>query len=311
MAESNSSKSASASNEDAKAKSTQAVVEYLQAPRRKRKSYVILAAGQNIDPDTVQAIQRFMRTNYPKLSFITVRSTDDLLKYGQRNIVLAIIDDQLTERRETLSAIRKIKEQKPEGSLPTLFLTRDPAALVEVYHQDMPAWHEVDEYIQFADLPRHAMFRKIKAGIETKYQRRGRRYKVSMPVHFQILDSGDKKFLGSILDFSIHGALLSVQDNEHHFTARDQILIHIPLSKYIKGESDIFKVSAKVRRVLISGDKAGVSWEYVSEEKLNTLTRLLLAIVDTSLAKSANITRSKIAQTQAAAQPPHSSTSQS
>ena len=305
MAESNSSKTASATEDPkGKSKSTQAVVDYLQAPRKKRKSYIILAASQNIDTDTIQAIQRFIKSQYPKLTFVTIKNPDDLLKYSQKNIVLAIIDDQLTKREETLKIIKKLKEQKSEGPLPTLFLTKEPEELVSAYKKELHAWHEVDEYIEFPDAPRHAIFRKIKTGIETKYQRRGRRYKVNIPVFFQVLDSGEKKFPGTIVDFSIHGALLTVNQSQHHFSAKDQIIVHIPLSKYIKGEADIFRLSARVRRVLISGDKAGISWEYLSDEKVTTMTKLLMSIVNVALAKSASATRLRIAQANEAAKLP-------
>ena len=54
MSESNSSKNASAAEDSkGKGKSGQAIEEFLQAPKKKRKSYVILAAGDGVDADTI------------------------------------------------------------------------------------------------------------------------------------------------------------------------------------------------------------------------------------------------------------------
>ena len=297
--DSNNSKLSSGDESKGKGKTNQAVVDYLQAPRKKRKSYVVLATGPSVDQDTVNAIQRFMRSQYEKLSFVVVKSLDDLVKYSTRNIVLAIVDDRLSTRFETLDTIRKLKEQKTDGPMPTLFLTRDSQELINEYQKILKVWHEVDEYIVVTEVARHAIFTKIKAGLDNNNQRRGRRYKVAIPIHFKLLDSGEKIYKGNILDFSIHGALLSVEDDAHHFALKDQILCLIPISQYVKGDTDVFRMSARVRRVLISGDKAGISWEYISEAKVTTMTSLLTSIVDVSLAKSAAGTRAKIIRAQA------------
>jgi hypothetical protein len=298
--ESNSSKSAGGGEEPkGKSKSNQAVVDYLQAPRKKRKSYVVLAAGANMDSDTVSAIQKFMRTSFTKYSFVVARSPDDFLKYTARNIVLAIVDDELTDRDSTLRLVRKAKESKTDGPMPTLFLTKEPNALLKSYQRELQLYHEVDEYLNMADISRHAIFTKIKSGIESRSQRRGRRFKVSIPVSFQALETGETKYQGTIEDFSIYGALLSVEANVHYFSSKDQLLIHIPLSQYVKGQPDIFRVAARVRRVLISGYQAGISWEYMSDEKMAVMTKILTTIVDASLNRSAAVTRAKIAKAQA------------
>jgi hypothetical protein len=298
MADSNSQKNAASDDQKSKGKSGQAIEEFLQAPKKKRKSYVILAVGSTMDPDTTIAIQRFMKTQYPKLSFVTARNGEEVIRYATRNIVLTIIDDEFLPRKETLQLVKSLKEGKNDGPMPTLFLTKDATALVEAYQKELLTWHEVDEYVEFETAPRHAIFRKIKSGIETQYRRRAKRFKVDMPVHFQILDTGDAKYEGHILDFSIHGALIKTPSGIHNFSTKDQVIVHIPLSKYVKGEADILRISARVRRVLISGDQAGISWEYITDEKVAIMTRLLFAIVDSALMRSASATRAKIAKNQ-------------
>ena len=108
-------KSASGGEESpGKGKTMQSVVEHLQAPRRKRKSFVVMAAGPNSDADTINAIQRFMKSQYAKISFVVLNSLSDLVKYSSRNIILALVDDELEDRALTMQTIRKIKEKKTD-----------------------------------------------------------------------------------------------------------------------------------------------------------------------------------------------------
>ncbi len=299
MADSTSIKNASgAEDSKSKGKSGQAIEDFLQAPKKKRKSYVILATGDGVDEDTVAAIQKFMKTQYSKISLVIAKNSEEVLRYSTRNVILTIIHDEFVSRPETLAIVRKLKEAKTDGPMPTLFLTKNAPALVDHYQRELLPWHEVDEYVQHEDVPRHDIFRKIKSGIETQFRRRAKRFKVDMPLHFQVLDTGDVKYEGRLIDFSLHGALISTTSGVHNFSTRDQIMVHLPLSKYVKGEADILRISARVRRVLISGDQAGLSWEYLSDDKLAVMTKLLFAIVDSSLAKSANATRTRLSKNQ-------------
>jgi hypothetical protein len=304
MASDNNSKSAVAGDEPkSKVKTSQSVVEHLQAPRRKRRSFVVMAAGPSIEVDTANAIQRFMKSQFPKMSFVLLKSLDDLVKYSSRNIVLALVDDELDERTVILQTIRKIKEKKTDGPMPTLFLTRNGTALVEAYRAELARWHEVDEYIDLHQSPRHVLFTKMRGVLDGKNQRRGRRFKVQIPVTFQVLDTGEKQYQGVLVDLSIHGAQLSVETGIHNFSGKDQLLVHLPIGRFIKSDADVFRVSGKIRRVMISGAKAGITFEYMSDEKITNMTALVASIVDQSLAKSAAATRAKIARNEASADP--------
>lgn len=295
MASDNSTKT-SPSQEDNRADkkgSAPAMADYLQAPRKKKKSIVVLGVGPNLDLDVVSGIQKFFATQYPRLVMMTVKSPEELVKLGNKNVVLTLLDDELAQRADVLKAARRLKEQRSSAPLPTLFLTADVPALIAEYQSQLPLWHEVDDYINMVDSPRHALFSKIKSCLENQNQRRARRFKSTVPMTFQTLDSGEHRFSGEILDLSLHGALISVQGKEHQFSTKDQLIIHFPLSQYVHGRADFFKVSARVRRVIISGDKAGISWEYLTPEKVGTLTEILMTVVNTSLSRSAAATRAR------------------
>jgi hypothetical protein len=270
-----------------------AMSDYLQAPRKKRKSFVAFGMGPNLDADTISAIQKFFATQYPKLVVLTVKSPDELVKLASRNIVLTLIDDEFAERGETLKAVRTLKEKRSDAPLPTLFLTKDVPSLIASYQGHLPLWHEVDDYLSLAESPRHKLFEKIKSCLENRNQRRARRFKTNIPITFQILDSGEHRFQGEIVDFSLHGAMLAATGNAHRFSTKDQLVIHFPLSQYVHGKADFFRISARVRRVIISGDKAGISWEYLTGEKVGTLTEILTSIVSAGLSRAAASTRQR------------------
>jgi hypothetical protein len=270
-----------------KVKSAPLMSDFLQVPKKKRRSFVVIASGPNLDAELSGAVKKFIESQYPQLNLLLVDSAEDLVKIASKNIILILVDDELAERPQTLSIIRFMKEQKTDGPLPSLFFTKNPAALITEYQAQLNLWHEVDDYISVSDIQRHALFSRIKSVLDHRNQRRARRFKTNIPVMFQILESGEHKFHGEIVDFSLHGALISCAAHGHQFTLKDQLVVHFPVSQFLKGQSDIMRVSGRVRRVLISGNKAGISWEHLSDIKAAMLTEMLTSLVNVSLARAA------------------------
>jgi hypothetical protein len=280
-------------------KNLQGVVDYLQAPRKKRKNFVVVATKNVTDQETTDAIVRFVKANYPKYAVATPQNMDEFLRQFSRNIILTVIDDEFVEREQTLNLIKTMKERKSESPIPTLFLTRDPEALIDAYTKTLYMWHEIDEYAVPALIPRHYLFAKIKNGIDERYRRRGRRFKVNFPAVFTVLDSGGTRFEGRIVDMSVHGGLIEGPKG-HVFNPKDQITVHLPLGRFVKDlGADVLRVSARVRRIFISGNTAGLSWEYLTDAKTEALTKMLASIIDATLYKQASQTRARIAKANA------------
>ena len=291
--------------EETKGKGQQALVDYLQAPRKKRKSFVIFAPGPSADTETYQAMIRYVKATYPKFAVATPQNAEEFMRQFSRNIVLAVIDDQFVGLDETLDLVKMLKTMKSDAPVPVLFMTREPDKLIAGYRDKLALWHEVDEYIVPAASTRPYLFAKIKHGVDDRYRRKSRRYKAQFPVVYTILDSGEKKFKGTIIDMSVHGALLKTED-QHTFTLRDQIIVHMPYGLFVpETESDILRVSAKVRRIFIAGDRAGISWAHLSDSKLEQLSRMMTSIVNVALGRAAAVTRAKIAKADAEAKHPH------
>jgi DNA-binding response OmpR family regulator len=283
----------SEAKEESQAEKKKAVVEYLQAPRKKRKSYIVLAFGENFDPDTAGTITKYVKTQFPKLSIATPKSLDEFTKQFNRQIQLVIADDHFIEQEPTLEILRRLKEKKHESATPVLFLTKDSESLIENYSKHLSMWHEVDDYIVLDQTSRPSLFQKIKNGVDGKNQRRSRRYKTSFAARYTLLDNEEKKLECEVVDISLHGALLRTL-TPHVFSTKDQLVIHIPYGNYIKEDAaDIIRIAARVRRVFINGDVAGLSWEHINETKLIQLTKLLRALVGSGVSKLANAARSK------------------
>ena len=78
----------------------------------------------------------------------------------------------------------------------------------------------------------------------------------------------------------MHGGMLQKQKSAPLFKNGDQIKLTIKVKDEIdKNHGDTLVLTAKVRRADIGGEKAGVSWEFLSEDKAE---KLLTYITDMS-----------------------------
>jgi|GEM_PF-819975 len=251
---------------------------YLQGPRKKRKNYVIFALGDRFDKDLSFSMESFVKKDYPHLAISTPRSADELTRQFGRNISLLVMNDEFAEKNTVMNLIRALKEKRKNETIPVLFLTRDAEDLVKIYHRELLLYHESDEYIVYPGNARQQIMARIKAGIDNQNHRRSRRYAVN--IHASVFHLNKNAILeGKIVDLSMHGAVVSA-DRDIIFRLGDQIKISIPIHEYIQYEfGDFIKISAKVRRVYISGNKVALSFEHVTDGQAHLIGQLLLAIV--------------------------------
>lgn len=257
---------------------------YLQGPRKKRKNYVILALGERFDKDLGFAMESFIKKDYPQLAISSPRTPDELTRQFGRNISLLVINDEFTEKTSVMNLIRVLKEKRRNETIPVLFLTRNAEDLVKIYHKELLLYHESDEYIVYPGNPRQQIMARIKAGVDNQNHRRSRRYNVNLQVTVFHLNK-DAILEGKIVDLSMHGALVNAE-KDVIFRPGDQVKISIPIHDYIQYEyGDFIKISAKVRRVFISGNKVALSFEHVTDSQAHLIGQLLLAIVSKQFAR--------------------------
>lgn len=260
------------------------IEEYLQGPRKKRKNYVIFALGDRFDKDLSFALEGYVRKSHTQLAISNPKNPDELKRQFSRNISLLVISDEFSDQATVMNLVKTLKEKRRSDLIPVLFLTRDAENLVNIYHKELLLYQEADEYIVYPGAPRQQITSRIKSGVENQNHRKSRRYTVNLPLTFFHLTL-DEHINAHITDISMHGAIL-VADRDIIFRLGDQVKLNIPISNYIQYENgDFMKVSARVRRVFISGTKVAISFEHVSEKQAHLIGQLLLALVSKQFAR--------------------------
>lgn len=265
------------------------VADYLQAPRRKRKSYVIMALGRGTQ-DMGAGIETFVRGSFKGVAVAQPRTIDELRKNFARQIVLLVIDDEFVELPAALELIKELKSRRSTSAVPVLFLTRQPETLIEGYNKTLSAYQESDDYLLYPKAEMSHIYSKVRTGLVSSYKRRSRRYKIDLELQYFLL-ADDQMHKGRLIDLSIHGGLMKAED-QRIFRVGEQLKVHIPIADILEPTTgDFLKISAKVRRVFIGGTQAGISFEHVSDAQLFRLTQYLTGTVDSQASRRSVATR--------------------
>lgn len=277
----------------AKEENTQNKIEdYLTGPRKKRRSYVIFALGKRFDSDIAAGMKQFINKYYSANATSYPKDINELTRQLGRNIALLVIDDEFDDIEVILKLIRAFKEKRREEAIPITFLTKRPGILIEKYHEILAAYHENDDYFVYERERLAKLYERLKHGIENKNHRRSRRYRVNLPINFYRF-STDSWLEGTIIDMSLHGALIRTSEDTT-FKPSDQIKLQIPVGDKIPGfASDYLKLSAKTRRIYISGNQFAASFEYVTENQQAQLTKLMTAMVQSQFKRQSAAMRAQ------------------
>ncbi len=274
------------------------VVDYLQAPRKKRRSYVLVACGRNIPQDLQSQIDHFLKSQFKNYAISYPKSPEDLIKQFARQVKLLVYDDEFIESEEgnaALALIEELKKKKGNAPVPVLFLTRSPERLIDGYGKVLLPYQEADDFVDYERMGAAHVFSKIRASLGSTNRRRSRRYKVDLELAYFLLNK-DAFFPGHLVDLSIHGGLIK-SDDQRTFHVGEQIKLHIPVAEFLAPtEGDFLKLSAKVRRVFIGGSQAGISFEFVTDKQLLMLTRFLTEMVNLQNARRLQAMRAKAAR---------------
>jgi hypothetical protein len=270
------------------------VSDFLAAPRRKRKNYILLAVGKGFPGDLLSTIANYLKNSYKGYALANPRSLEELGRNAHRQIVLLVYDDEFSdELGDGLKVLKELKMKKKLDRMPILFLTRDAETLIEGYNKVLLAYHEGDQYLVYPKVPPSHVIAKINDELQPKNRRRSRRYKIDMPIKYY--DLGRSKMMnGKLLDLSIHGALLKSEE-EFIFKPLEQLKIHIPVKNTLPtAKGDFLRMSAKVRRVQIAGNQAGVSFEHVSDGQYTLLCEFLMDIVNNHVARQGRMLKARL-----------------
>lgn len=258
------------------------ITDFLQAPKKKKKNFIVIATESTFNPEISSVLKSKTKTITGNFSFSFPKTIKELLKQINRNISLLIISDQFAKLDEVLETIKKLKVKRHQFGLPVLFLTVDYNRLIEGYHNILLSYHETDEYIYLPSFKESILQSRINYCLNLENARKGKRYAVNEKISFYYLQQ-DKIIFGTLKDLSLFGALI-VADEKYLFNEKDQLRINISSAAHLGySHGEYLKISAKVRRVYISGNTIAVSFEYLSETKVNQLTLILTSIVNKTI----------------------------
>ena len=241
-------------------------------------------------------------------------SPDDLVRNLKRLVVLLIYDDEFMPLMGGLEMIKNMKQQAGT-MIPVLFLTRRPRDLVSAYNQVLLPFHEVDDYIEYANMSIPHTINRVRNALISKNRRRSRRYQVDLAVEYfdekslfqpemqaledpglvlrydpehdrdveippQPVEQPIKGHSGRLVDLSVHGTLIQSTDGRI-FRTGEQLKIKINLGHHKPRDTvEFLRLTAKVQRVLISGDVAACSFESVSSSQTSSLVKFITEIVN-------------------------------
>lgn len=261
------------------------IVDHLQAPRRKKKNYVTVALGQDVDIGLKQRIEYYVKLNFPSLTVVYIKDLKELAKMYSRQIVLLLISDDFAKLDAKIEIIKRFKEKNRKTGMPVLFFTKKASALTDAYHEKLLAYQEIDDYIDHDTVTNQHIIELVGSILTKKHNRRSRRFPVPVAVSYKDLRT-DKSFAGVLHDISMHGALIQKEKSAPLFKEGDQLSLKIQLPKSINETTgETIRLSAKVRRALIGGEKSGISWEFMSEEKTTALLGFITGLSNARLEK--------------------------
>lgn len=268
-----------------------ALANYLKAPKKRKRSFVVLALNAGFDEDIGLNIETYVSEKF-NYGVLCPKNEKELKRAFARQLALIIIDDEFLDLKEILLLIKSLKEKKNAEVVPVMFLTREPEKLIKFYHEILLPYQESDEFVVYPGSPIKQILSRVKNGLERKSRRRSRRYNVDLPVQFSFLGE-DKQYPGKFVDLSVHGALLKADgENQKIFRVGRQLRITLDVSKYlIPTEGEFLKISAVVQRVFISGVEAGIRFEFLTERKNILLSQLLTDFVSKQMLRKSQALR--------------------
>jgi hypothetical protein len=262
------------------------VVDHLQAPRKKKKDYVVIAFNSQYNRELGDTLENQIRLNFKNLTTIRPKTAAELQRLFSRQIVLMLVEDEFAGVTETVKLVRTLKEKKSKTPTPVIFFTENSDNLITEYHKELALYQEADTYVNFRSSTLNQMVAKVSKALAEKGVRKSRRYSVDIPVTYFHL-TRNRECHGRLVDMSVHGAVLKDANGEV-FRGSDQIRVNIPFGKFVSNrEGDFIKVAAKVRRVFIDGSQVGLSWEYMSPHQLFLITSYLTEMVNDEMYRKA------------------------
>lgn len=261
------------------------IVDHLQSPRKKKKNYVGFALTDSIDQGLKQRIEYHIKMNFPNLTVVYIKELKELAKMYSREINLLLMSDDFSDVEQIIEIIKRFKEKNRKTGMPVLFFTKNPKNITNAYNSKLLAYQEIDDYIEWEGKSEKSILNTVGSMLDVKNRRKSRRFPYPFRMKYADLRTGSR-FDGIILDLSMHGGLIQKNKDAPLFNVGDQIKIVITWPDRIdKFSGEAIALFGKVRRCVIGGEKAGISWEQLSDSKSTALMAFITKISDATLEK--------------------------
>ena len=249
------------------------------------KKYIIFAFSQKVDPELAETLRIFVNKQYPNYTLVKPRTDQELLRYYNKEISIMLIDDMFVSIEKNITLIQAIKKKQMNTAIPILFITKKVNELVTEYNKKLLLYQETDSYIEQSKSSAQDISNEITKILEPnknfhKERRKSRRYKINLDAEFSSISHAHKSFKCRLTEISLHGAIIQCEA-DHIFKVGEQLVIRIRhnSSQHLE-KTEFIRVSAKILRLFIEGDKAAITWKHVNEKQYISLTDLILSIVE-------------------------------
>ena len=250
----------------------------LKPEKKKVDEAILLATGSKFKTSLLKEIISEIKKKYKDKSVYHVKDPKEFAKFLGYSIQSLIIEDSFGGLSVNLSLVNALKKK---GPLPVLFLTSDEEILIQKYSKIFEKVELKDNYLELETL-RVAqvvdyLLSVIPMSFTSKERRRSKRFFVDIPIFYQDF-SQESLIKANLVEMSLHGGVLK-SESRLVLKRQVQIVITIPTSFYNLDEAeDFFRVSSKVKRVMLSGKEAAFEWEHLNSEQTAKLTKLIASI---------------------------------
>ena len=239
----------------------------------KRKKYILTAIGQDIHDNLKNVITSFFKTNIPNYTLVHLKNKTEFSRYLTRQVKFIIIDDSFSSMNENIEFIKNIKTKHHETSIPTTILTNNPNKLVKLYNKTLLQFQEVDQYMPTNTLSESKLYEVLKLQVNRVNARKSRRLKFNQKI--KIITPLEEVVSANLNNISFHGAQIECPSLIFKIGQFYRIRITLrPILPIQYGE--FIWLTSKVRRILISGNIGGFSWEDLNASQKNVLADFLI-----------------------------------
>lgn len=246
----------------------------LSGPRKRiKKRYILFLFSKSAQssPD-VKAIEKCLARDSAEQVVIRLHAPDEGLKVLMLKTIDLVVVDHSVFQDESTSA-EFASELKRRRKVPVLFVCKDEQNLIQAYRRVLPLYEELDDYVLSPVDPADFLMRYRRSSSGTG--RTAKRFEVDSPISVFRLNDGSLK-PGVLKDLSLVG--MGIRYPSERLKRGEQIRAVIHLKNFDIFHphfADIFRISARVRRVGLDGETIGCSLEFVTPAQNECLTQML------------------------------------